>query len=941
MQVRSVAASGLKGNWNTARTFTVNVYDYNAADSNFIYTEKYISANNSVDTAGQVKVPAQATAVNFTVTGVNNSTVVSNIAGVEHSQTGQWPHPTTGAKQFKFTQALPAGEYKVTAQYLVNGIWHNIVTNSPQKLFVLGQDPILNVVNPNDGRKFFRAGESDIVKVRVSDPGKVFSDVRFQINGATYTVYRDQCDLRQEGNYVLCDVTKAANWPQLAEGNYTATVTAYDKARNNATKTTQEFTIDNTTPVVVDFTVTPTVVAKKVTVSAKATDNNDVKSVKFYVTARDTDGTCKNNLPTLTDLAGRTKVVTDHTDNVYKAELDTSGLNGNYCVLVSAQDVAMHNSVPQFKAIVADNTAPTGTVTYQGGVNYEGTQYVKSIDELKFTEVMKDALGVVRSTYLVQKFDIAQNKFIGVCGNWNANSSGSRVHSGAPEETSTVDNVRNCAPTNAWGDGRYKIFHAAYDAAGNEGKYNTVRHEFVIDSTLPNDVSITLDRAINPTEVQIAAKDANLNRIDVSLRDMGGNVIKIGGDIVFPGEWVSPVGTDFNQNYASSLRLSELPDGEYEVRATAGDAAGNSKNAESKRFTIDRTPPVVTLDTIGTVIEGENTVISGKVTDANLGETVVIEVNGNEHTVNLSEGKFTLTIPTGKDKLPAGSHAVKVKSTDKAGNTGEATPTATAVVNLAAPTINSIDPVTVGSLVVVTGTGVAGDSIAVKLGDKTQSTEVGVNGIWEVSFGGVSAGTHSVTAVASRGTEVSLTSVSSAPQEAVVNAMTVTPNPETPSVLPATPGISSPLVTNPQSPLAATPFATIIGGTDAADAEDDTPTAAVRGATDSTSEDESKKEVLAAKDSKEDWSLVNLILTILIVGLGAAGIRKLAATDKEQRKLTGVVLAGLVAVGSVVALLMVENFTGNMIWFNTWSLLLGGLAVAQVAIISMIRPAGE
>lgn len=114
--------------------------------------------------------------------------------------------------------------------------------------------------------------------------------------------------------------------------------------------------------------------------------------------------------------------------------------------------------------------------------------------------------------------------------------------------------------------------------------------DIIVDSSLP---AINIDlkgKKINPTEVWIDAKDTHLNRIDVSLWKEG-----VEDWIKFPGEWISPVGTDFNKNYAvaDKLGIASLTDGKYEVRATASDKAGNSKNAESKFFTIDKTAPAV------------------------------------------------------------------------------------------------------------------------------------------------------------------------------------------------------------------------------------------------------------------------------------------------------------------------------------------------------------
>lgn len=169
---------------------------------------------------------------------------------------------------------------------------------------------------------------------------------------------------------------------------------------------------------------------------------------------------------------------------------------GKWCSTVNYDDTADRSNAKYFGVI--DTQRPTGNAVYHGGVVNSGTHYLRTIDDLSFTETINDNYGVVRGTYLVQKYNNSTEKFEGFCGNWNANSSGSHALGGSTNEVHTVTNIKNCvADSSAWTDGTYKIFHAAYDSAGNEGKFNVDRHIFVLDSTAPD----------TPTDLHRVAKD--------------------------------------------------------------------------------------------------------------------------------------------------------------------------------------------------------------------------------------------------------------------------------------------------------------------------------------------------------------------------------------------------------------------------------------------------
>ena len=96
-------------------------------------------------------------------------------------------------------------------------------------------------------------------------------------------------------------------------------------------------------------------------------------------------------------------------------------------------------------------------------------------------------------------------------------------------------------------------------------------------------------------------------------------------------------------------------------------------------------------------------------------------------------------------------------------------------------------------------------------------------------------------------------------------------------------------------------------------------------------------EVKAAEDVKDSWSLINLLLTI---GIGVASIISLLGllgSSRKDRKLASRLLTIVPAAGAVVALLLIEDFSGSMIWVNVWSLLIGALAVIQMIILGMSK----
>lgn len=333
---------------------------FSGGNSAFLGAEKYVRANVENDLSGAVRVPGAANEVRFHFDGATN---LNNIAAYEHLQAGHWPN-TQGEKQFRVKTALPAGAYGVTAEYRVDAVWYPVTGSST----VYSIDaPWATYVTPSASRSFFRPSDNP-VRVRVDDQFAQFKHMISEVNGVKFAILRDQCDLRQAGNYLFCDVNAATEqtvngvhypaWIPLSEGTYTAATTTYTKANNRKdAMLSLPFTIDEVRPTLSNFLVTSPQDAygANISVQADATDDNGIEYVQFYITApRALDGVCDGN-----GQKQRIQYGTLMGGATYGATFDTSALNGMYCLNAVAKDISSHTSQPILRIKVAvDTTAP-------------------------------------------------------------------------------------------------------------------------------------------------------------------------------------------------------------------------------------------------------------------------------------------------------------------------------------------------------------------------------------------------------------------------------------------------------------------------------------------------------------------------------------------------------------------------------------------------------
>ncbi|WP_234991574.1 Ig-like domain-containing protein, partial [Pectobacterium actinidiae] len=122
--------------------------------------------------------------------------------------------------------------------------------------------------------------------------------------------------------------------------------------------------------------------------------------------------------------------------------------------------------------------------------------------------------------------------------------------------------------------------------------------------------------------------------------------------------------------------LQALGDGEYLIRATLTDVAGNITTL-TRTLTVDTTAPTLTLealtgDDLLTADELQSALdLLGSTSPAEAGQTVSVTLNGITYTgVVAADGSWKVTLPA--DALLAltnGDYTLSVSLTDKAGNT--------------------------------------------------------------------------------------------------------------------------------------------------------------------------------------------------------------------------------------------------------------------------------
>ncbi|WP_206017627.1 Ig-like domain-containing protein, partial [Pseudoalteromonas sp. Z9A4] len=601
---------------------------------------------------------------------------------------------------------------------------------------------------------------------------EIGADVTILIGGQTLTA-----TVGTDGNWQV-DVPVA-----LVDGDYTAQVSITDDA-NNTSSTTIDLTIDTQVPVValnnitVFNTDTPIISGTSTEPQGTVVDivitdsNNDTHILTALV---DANGDWQVTAPSLPD--GSYNVGVSITDDAGNTGSDTGSsfvdtqapsitINALGTINNSTPTISGTSNEPENTSITVTVTDGNSTETYITTVDAGGAWSVDITDALTDGEVtlsatIVDIAGNSASTNATATLNTnAPTININTIVDTNDQTPEISGTSSAADNTeitvviTDVNNISHTVTTSVVGgiwsvdatsilpEGEFTV--SASVAEG--GLTSNAAGGGVIDLTAPA-LSITPLVTLNDTTPTISGTTTAPQGalVTILITDSLGAEQTVNATVGANGTW----------SVAASTELSE---GTYTVSASTTDTAGNPVNT-STTGGVDITAPVVTINNI--VGSTDLTPgISGSVTGANVGDAVAVvftDAQGNEHTVNTTVQIGGVWSVEATSSLSQGDYLVEVSVTDSAGNTGDATNTAT--IDTIAPEI-SIDQssliLTQDSTPLITGTSnEANTNVIVTFTDSAgashqMTVQTDGNGDWQAAADNILAdGVYSVSATIS------------------------------------------------------------------------------------------------------------------------------------------------------------------------------------------------
>ena len=464
----------------------------------------------------------------------------------------------------------------------------------------------------------------------------------------------------------------SVSWPVPSDGVRLLAVTAVDNA-GRQTFQTVPVTIDRTAPTTA---LTAPVAAANLRgtapVAGSASDPapGGVQLVEFQLT---TNGGAYTDPSFDSDSSSPytgSLVTTGHADGLYDLRTFTSDVSGN-------------STASSRVTVRIDNTLPTGSVTAPApGANLRGTTVALTSDSA-------DA-GSGVATVQFQR---------------------------SPAGAGTWTNQGSTFDTTGVSDGLYDLRVVTTDNAGNvfNSGVTTVR----VDNTLPTGSVTSPAAAANVRGSITLASDS---------ADAGSGV----ATVQFQR---SPLGLGTWTNQAASWNTALQADGQYDVRVVTTDNAGNVFTSPTTTIRVDNTAPTgaLTAPAGGTEIGVPAVTLTSNSADTGGSgvDTIVFErspASANTWTPTATPWNTT----TGPDAVADGSYDLRVKTTDRAGNTFTSA-TVTVLVDHTAPvTSTSLAPGSPSNAPVTvsftagdgSGSGVSATSYSVDGGTVLQGTSV-------------------------------------------------------------------------------------------------------------------------------------------------------------------------------------------------------------------------
>ncbi|CAA2947435.1 Uncharacterised protein [Enterobacter cloacae] len=291
-------------------------------------------------------------------------------------------------------------------------------------------------------------------------------------------------------------------------------------------------------------------------------------------------------------------------------------------------------------------------------------------------------------------------------------------------------------------DGTATITASVTDAAGNTGSGT---HNVTVDTGLPS-VSfnaISDDNVLNAVEkgqdLRVSGTSANLGEGTVVAVTLNGK--NYTATTAADGTWSLTV---------PAADLTGLGQASYTLNATATNGVGNSVS-NTANLLVDTALPTVTINTIA----GDNVInaaevaagqtLSGKVANAEAGNTVTVTIGGNTYTATVqSDLTWSVNVPESVlTALGNGDLTVSATVTNGHGNTGTGERDITIDASLPGLRVNTvagddvINSIEHGQNLIVSGTSdglAAGTTLTVAVNGKTYPASVLADGSWNAAI---------------------------------------------------------------------------------------------------------------------------------------------------------------------------------------------------------------
>nr|WP_265460962.1 Ig-like domain-containing protein [Enterobacter hormaechei] len=307
-------------------------------------------------------------------------------------------------------------------------------------------------------------------------------------------------------------------------------------------------------------------------------------------------------------------------------------------------------------------------------------------------------------------------------------------------------------------DGTVTVTASVTDAAGNTGSGT---HNVTVDTGLPS-VSfnaISDDNVLNAVEkgqdLSVSGTSANLTEGTVVTVILNGK--NYTATTAADGTWSLTV---------PAADLAGLGQASYTLNATATNGVGNSVS-NTANLLVDTALPTVTINTVA----GDNVInaaevaagqtLSGRVTNAEAGNTVTVTIVGNSYTATVqSDLTWSVNVPESVlTALGNGDLTVSATVTNDHGNSGTGERDITIDASLPGLRVDTvagddvINSIEHGQNLIVTGSSdglAAGTTLTVTLNGKTYAASVLADGSWTAAIpaadvGALAAGTMTVT----------------------------------------------------------------------------------------------------------------------------------------------------------------------------------------------------